>query len=124
VTPGDFTGMFTITSPANVVLFHGRIELMERVSTHHPPFGAEACNLENHVEGWLIGNGGLAGNYCLRALYVASVLPVPVNRLVSEAAWTGSSSRFRSRFRKLRKLMLESLPTVLPSWWAWAPTCR
>jgi len=74
----NFTGMFTITSPANVVLFHGRIELMERVATHHPPFGAEVCNLENHVEGWLVGNGGPGlANYCLRALYVASVLPVP-----------------------------------------------
>jgi hypothetical protein len=74
----SFTGMFTITSPANVVLFHGRIELMERVGTHHPPLGPEPCNPENHVEGWLVGNGGGGlANYCLRALYVASVLPVP-----------------------------------------------
>ncbi len=74
----NFTGPFTITSPAGAVLFDGRIELMDRVGTHHPPFGGEPCNPENHVEGWLVGRGkGVLANYCLRALYVASVLPVP-----------------------------------------------
>ena len=74
----SFTGMFTITSPANVVLFDGRIELMDRVGTHHPPLGPEPCNPENHVEGWLVGRGeGALANYCLRALYVATGSLIP-----------------------------------------------
>ena len=68
----DFTGRFTITSPTGVVLFRGAIELMDRVGTHHAPFGTEPCNPESHVEGWLVGLGEpTLPNHCLRALFVA-----------------------------------------------------
>ena len=68
----DFTGRFTITSPTGVVLFRGAIELMDRVGTHHAPFGTETCNLESHVEGWLVGLGEpTLPNHCLRPLFVA-----------------------------------------------------
>jgi hypothetical protein len=68
----DFTGRFTIASPAGAILFRGAIELMDRIGTHHAPFGAEPCNPESHVEGWLVGLGSaVLPNHCLRALFVA-----------------------------------------------------
>jgi hypothetical protein len=68
----DFTGRFVITSPAGVAMFRGAIELMDRIGTHHAPFGPEPCNPESHIEGWLVGLGGpTLPNHCLRALFVA-----------------------------------------------------
>jgi len=73
----DFTsngpGSFIITAPNKVQLFSGFIELMVRVGTHHFPFGDEACNPENHIEGWLVGLGkGELSSICLRALLAAN----------------------------------------------------
>ena len=72
----DFSGMFTITSPTNAIIFSGIIELMDRVGTHHPPFGMEPYNPPNHIEGWLVGSDGPTppSRFSLRALFVASGL--------------------------------------------------
>jgi hypothetical protein len=67
-----FGGKFTIKNPAGVVLFEGAMEAMDRIGTHHPPFGAEACNPQAHLEGWLTGRGSsLLPNHSLRAFIVA-----------------------------------------------------
>ncbi len=66
-------GRFLIKSPIGVSLFTGFIALMVRIGTHHPPFGQEPCNLENHIEGWLVGLGvNELKAISLRALIVAS----------------------------------------------------
>jgi hypothetical protein len=69
----DFTGRFTIVAPWGEVLFRGAIELLDRVGTHHPPFGGEACNPESHVEGWLAGLDKLPADShrCLHLQFVA-----------------------------------------------------
>ncbi len=74
-----FFGKFTIKNPAGAVLFEGTMEAIDRIGTHHPPFGTEACNRQNHLEGWLIGRGSnLFPNSTLRALIVArAALPTP-----------------------------------------------
>jgi hypothetical protein len=66
-----FTGRVIIKSPAGALLFDGTMETIDRLGTHHAPFGAEACNPASHLEGYLVarGTGGLA-NYTLRALIV------------------------------------------------------
>ncbi|MCI0393165.1 MAG: hypothetical protein MOB07_30915 [Acidobacteria bacterium] len=66
-----FMGRVTIKSPTGALLFDGTMETIDRLGTHHSPFGAEACNPTSHLEGYLVarGAGGLA-NYTLRALIV------------------------------------------------------
>lgn len=73
----DFTsygrGRFLIKTLEGEALFNGFIELMVRIGTHHPPFGDEPCNLENHIEGWLVGLGVTKlKEVCLRAFMVAT----------------------------------------------------
>jgi hypothetical protein len=69
----DFTGRFVIRNPTGRIMFRGAIELFDRVGTHHPPFGPEACNPESHVEGWLVGAGDarVYPNHMIRAMFVA-----------------------------------------------------
>jgi hypothetical protein len=77
-----FFGKFTIKNPAGALLFEGTMEAIDRIGTHHNPFGAEACNRENHLEGWMVGRGSTAllPNHTLRALIVARAsLPTPTN---------------------------------------------
>lgn len=67
-----FFGQFTIRNPAGAVLFSGTMEVMDRIGTHHAPFGAEACNQQGHMEGWLVGRGGPPlPNHTLRAMITA-----------------------------------------------------
>jgi hypothetical protein len=67
-----FFGEFTIINPNNQVLFKGTMEAIDRIGTHHPPFGNEACNQQGHLEGWLVGRGvQQLQNLTLRALIVA-----------------------------------------------------
>jgi hypothetical protein len=74
-----FFGRFEIRDPSGLPLFSGVLELFDRVGTHHPPFGTEACDQKSHQEGWLVGTGqGAARPFTLRALIVANgVQPVP-----------------------------------------------
>ncbi|MGH2731837.1 MAG: hypothetical protein ACRDJG_02650 [Actinomycetota bacterium] len=73
-----FFGRFIISDPAGTILFRGIVELIDRIGTHHEPFGGEECNEEGHVEGWLVGRGSSAlPNHTIRALIVARAsLPV------------------------------------------------
>lgn len=68
-----FFGTFVIRRPNNgPILFRGRMEALDRIGTHHPPFGTEACNEQGHLEGWLVGRGStLLPNHTLRALITA-----------------------------------------------------
>lgn len=69
-----FLGDFIIKNAAGNVLFRGTLEAIDRIGTHHPgAFGTEACNRQNHFEGWLVGRGVPPGfqNSTLRALIVA-----------------------------------------------------
>jgi hypothetical protein len=74
----DFTssgrgGLFVIRAPDGTILFTGFIELMDRVGSHGKPVGPEPCDLEKHVEGWLVGTGkGKLDGTCLRVLLVAN----------------------------------------------------
>jgi len=69
----DFAGRFTIVAPRGNVLFRGMIELLDRVGTHHPPFGGEVCRPESHVEGCLAGLDSLPADShrCLHLQFVA-----------------------------------------------------
>jgi hypothetical protein len=74
----DFSGTFVIRpSPGASPLFAGTIEAFDRVGTHHNPFGAEACNQPDHLEGWLTGSAPTNPKLLLRALLVAKV-PTPL----------------------------------------------
>jgi hypothetical protein len=67
-----FVGSFTIRNPRGTILFQGSMEVIDRVGTHHPPFGQEPCNPTEHFEGWLVGRGSRAlPDVTLRALIVA-----------------------------------------------------
>jgi hypothetical protein len=67
-----FLGAFSLTGPTGTLLFSGRIEVIDRIGTHHPPFGPEVCNQPEHLEGWLVGKGqGELSSFTLRALLVA-----------------------------------------------------
>lgn len=67
-----FLGPFTITDPKNVATFKGNMVLLDRIGSHHPPFGQERCNQLLHLEGWLEGTGlGLYKHFTLRAAIVA-----------------------------------------------------
>jgi hypothetical protein len=67
-----FSGKFVIKNPAGVELFQGTMDVIDRIGTHHPPYGAEACNQYPHLEGWLEGRGSQQlPNHTLRALIVA-----------------------------------------------------
>ncbi|MBM3136450.1 MAG: hypothetical protein FJZ89_14450 [Chloroflexi bacterium] len=69
-----FFGQFTISAPppAGTLLFKGRVEVIDRIGTHHPPFCQEVCNQPEHLEGWLVGKGqGNLSSLILRALIVA-----------------------------------------------------
>jgi len=74
-----FSGEFQIVAPGGgTVLFTGTMEVMDRIGTHHAPFGAEACNQQSHLEGCLVGWGAAAlPNHQLRALIVASDVNLP-----------------------------------------------
>lgn len=68
-----FTGNFSIRNPAGAVIFEGTLELMDRLGSHHAPFGAESCNQQGHVEGWLAGRGSAGFSHnTLRAIVVAN----------------------------------------------------
>jgi hypothetical protein len=78
---GHFMGKFTINNPAGAVLFSGTLETIDRIGSHHPPFGTETCNQQGHLEGWLVGSGSPPlSNFTLRALIVAraSTFSAPV----------------------------------------------
>jgi hypothetical protein len=73
-----FIGTFTINAPGanGKVIFKGYVEAIERISTHHPPFGSERCDMPNRLEGWLVGTGqGDATPFTLRALLIADTRP-------------------------------------------------
>ena len=73
----EFSGTFAIRpSPAGSPVFTGTIEAFDRVGTHHSPFGVEACNQPNHLEGWLTGSSPNNPKLLLLALLVAKV-PTP-----------------------------------------------
>jgi len=73
-----FSGRFTISDPAGVSLFTGYMELMDRIGTHHEPFGTERCDQEYHFEGWLVGKGGKGyEDLLLRALVVGKADRLP-----------------------------------------------
>lgn len=73
-----FCGKFTISNPNGGLLFTGYMELMDRVGTHHEPFGAEKCDEEYHIEGWLVGKGSRRyADLQLRALVVAKADRLP-----------------------------------------------
>ena len=73
-----FFGRFTISDPKGIPLFTGYMELMDRIGTHHEPFGTEKCNQENHIEGWLVGkSSNILENLLLRALVVAKAEQLP-----------------------------------------------
>lgn len=75
-----FSGNFTIRNPAGAVLFQGTMDAIDRIGTHHAPFGAEVCNQGRHLEGWLTGRGSaLLPNHLLRALIVARAILPPNN---------------------------------------------
>lgn len=59
--------------------FQGEMYATYRIGTHDSPFGAEACDVQNHLEGWLEGTGvGDFFTYRLRAFLVATdKLPQP-----------------------------------------------
>jgi hypothetical protein len=83
-----FAGSFTIKNPAGVVLFNGRMELIDRIGTHHPPFGPEACNQQGLSEGWLMGGGsGPLSSFQLHALILAraGAAPGPVTASIDGA---------------------------------------
>jgi len=64
-------GTFTLSNPAGAVLFSGTLEAMDRIGTHHAPFGGEQCDQQGHLEGWLVGKGaGPMAPFTLRALVV------------------------------------------------------
>ena len=67
-----YSGTFDITSPDQVVLFRGQIELVDRIGTHDKnvsPNCPEPCNPREHIEGWLVGAGHPASpDLTLRAL--------------------------------------------------------
>ncbi|HET7225931.1 MAG TPA: hypothetical protein VFK69_09480 [Candidatus Eisenbacteria bacterium] len=59
---GHLIGSFQLMSPSQQPLYTGTIELMERVGSHHEPFGpngqaCEPCDRKGHLEGWLFGCG-------------------------------------------------------------------
>jgi hypothetical protein len=59
---GHLIGSFQVLSPSRQPLYTGTIELMERVGSHHEPFGpngqtCEPCDRRGHLEGWLFGCG-------------------------------------------------------------------
>ncbi len=67
-----YTGRFEIRSPQQTLLFTGHMELMDRIGTHHEPFGTEKCDQEYHIEGWLAGRGSRSlPDLLIRALVVA-----------------------------------------------------
>jgi len=71
-----FSGKFVIKNPAGAELFQGTMDVIDRIGTHHAPYGAEACaeacNQFRHLEGWLEGRGSQQlPNHTLRALIVA-----------------------------------------------------
>jgi len=72
-----FVGKFTIKDPRGTVLFTGTMEAIDRLGTHHAPFGKEACDQRNHLEGWLAGMGGEGATrgLLLRASLVAGIDP-------------------------------------------------
>ncbi len=70
-----FVGQFTIKNPAGAQLFTGTLQTLDRVGTHHAPFGGEACDNQSHFEGWIEG-GNTENKHRLRALIVARG-PVP-----------------------------------------------
>ncbi len=70
-----FVGQFTIKNPAGAQLFTGTLHTLDRVGTHHAPFGGEACDNQSHFEGWIEG-GNTENKHRLRALIVARG-PVP-----------------------------------------------
>ncbi|MDX6696048.1 MAG: hypothetical protein QOF02_3651 [Blastocatellia bacterium] len=74
-----FIGDFTITNPANVVLFRGTMETIDRIGTHSQPFNCEQCNPPSHFEGWLVGRGeGALVELSLRAMLTArGITPSP-----------------------------------------------
>ena len=64
-----FMGRVVIRSPSGALLFDGTMETIDRLGTHHAPFGAEACNPASHLEGYLVARGaGALANYTLRAM--------------------------------------------------------
>lgn len=66
-----FMGRVAIKGPKGELLFDGTMETIDRLGTHHAPFGAEACNPTSHLEGYLVARGaGALANYTLRALIV------------------------------------------------------
>ena len=72
-----FAGRFAIRAPGGDVLFRGTMDLLDRVGTHHAPFGSEACNEKGHLEGWLEGHGSRRlPNHRLRAVIAAEVGPL------------------------------------------------
>ena len=67
-----FFGQFTISDPSGTALLKGVTELIDRIGSHHAPLGTEACNQEDHFEGWMVAAGlGPLSNHTLRALIVA-----------------------------------------------------
>ncbi len=65
---GVFTGTFTIKTPANVTLFTGTMQLLDRVGSHQPPLGSETAIQTSHQEGWLDGTGeGPCAGFLLHA---------------------------------------------------------
>jgi hypothetical protein len=74
-----FIGDFTITNLANVVLFRGTMETIDRIGTHSTPFNCEQCNPPSHFEGWLVGRGeGALVELSLRGMLTArGITPSP-----------------------------------------------
>ncbi len=73
----DFTsygrGKFLIKSPNSKPLFIGFMELFVRIGAQHPPICQEPSNLENQIEGFLVGLGvNELKTISLRALLVAN----------------------------------------------------
>jgi hypothetical protein len=71
---GHFLGKFTIVKKAqgqpDVTYFQGVIDLISRSGSHQAL--GEACDEDEHIEGWLIGRGARpVAKYTLRAAIVA-----------------------------------------------------
>ena len=91
----DFASRFNIITPAGAIIFRGHIELLDRIGTHHDPFGPEPCNPESHIEGWLVGLGeGAMVDWSLRVQFVArGQLPAAAGPFAVEGLINGVLAR-------------------------------
>jgi hypothetical protein len=88
----ELSGKFEIINPAKKPLFVGTIELINRIDNNHAPFGKDACNPRDRMQGWLTGTGeNDAKGFALRALLTFRVDPIsgPKGYVIPEGSLDG-----------------------------------